>query len=82
MCNSTLLAKEDPTTLIRTLEIIEMEDRSKKRKVFAQAANPVPMKDRLLSTLETSIAGAFADLHKDEAQAAKAKRKKALAAAN
>ena len=77
---STLLAKEDPTTLIRTLEVIEMEDRALSRKVFAQSTPPVAMKDRLLSTLETSIANAFADLHKDEAQAAREKRKKALAA--
>ena len=77
---STLLAKEDPTTLIRTLEVLEMEDRAQNRKVFAQSSPRVAMKDRLLSTLETSIANAFADLHKDEAQAAKEKRKKALAA--
>ena len=77
---STLLAKEDPTTLIRTLEVIEMEDRAARRKVFAQSSPAVAMKDRLLSTLETSISNQFADLHKDEAQAAKAKRLKALAA--
>ena len=57
-----------------------MEDRAKSRKVFAQSSPAVSMKDRVLSTLETSIANAFADLHKDEAQAAKEKRKKALAA--
>ena len=57
-----------------------MEDRAVSRKVFAQSSPAVAMKDRLLSTLETSIANAFADLHKDEAQAARQKRKKALAA--
>ena len=133
--DSFFLAKNDPTVIIRTLEVIEMEDRAK-RKVFGgsgSGSNSAPtaatsaaqqqaaggggggggggkkksamlapiggpraqastagdgagggtaggghrMRERCLLTLEKSIADAFADLHKDEAEAKRQKRIKA-----